>query len=51
MEATILGYIGIKGICWGYIGIMEKRMETTIIHWGYIRVRIIGSLGFLGFGV
>ena len=20
----------------GYIGIMEKRMETTIVYWGYI---------------
>ena len=27
----ILGYIGdILGIYWGYIGIMEKNMETTI---------------------
>ena len=24
-------------ICWGCIGIMEKKMETTIIYWGYFR--------------
>ena len=24
---------------WGYnIGILEKKMETTIVYWGYIRV-------------
>ena len=23
------------GLCWGYIGIMEKKMETTIV--GYVR--------------
>ena len=22
----------------GYIGIMEKKMETTIVYWGYVRV-------------
>ena len=33
METTIMGYIG---LCWGYIGIMEKKMETTIM--GYIGV-------------
>ena len=22
----------------GYIGIMEKKMETTIVYWGYIGV-------------
>ena len=21
---------------WGYIGIMENEMETTIVYWGYI---------------
>ena len=26
MEATI--------VCWGYIGIMEKKMEATIAYWG-----------------
>ena len=36
METTIMGYIGIiLGLYWGYIGIMEKRMETTIVYWGY----------------
>ena len=28
METTIL--------CWGYRGIMEKKMETIIVYWGYI---------------
>ena len=23
--------LGLWGICWGYIGIMEKKMEATII--------------------
>ena len=23
-------------VLWGYIGIMEEKMETTIIYWGYI---------------
>ena len=33
-------------ICWGYIGIMEKKMETTKvswgIHWGYNCVGMCG---------
>ena len=24
------------GIHWGKIGIMDKKMETTIVYWGYI---------------
>ena len=28
---TIMGYIV---SIWGYIGIMEKKIETTIIYWG-----------------
>ena len=44
MEATILGYIGIKGIYWGYIGIMEKEMEATIYFLGF-RVQDLGSGG------
>ena len=32
-------YIGvILGLCWGYVGIMDKKMKTTIVYWGYIRV-------------
>ena len=27
-----------KGIYRGYIGIMEKKMETTIVYWGYMGV-------------
>ena len=30
-----------RGIYRGYIGIMEKKMETTIVYWGYIE-----GLGF-----
>ena len=30
MEATIMGYIGIIGVLWDYIGIMEKKMGATI---------------------
>ena len=25
-----------SGLCWGYIGIMEKKMETTISYRGYM---------------
>ena len=31
METTKVFY-------WGYIGIMEKKMETTVVCWGYVRV-------------
>ena len=24
--------------CWGYIGIMAKNMETTVVYWGYIGI-------------
>ena len=34
------------GLYWGYIGIMEKKMETTIL-WGYIVV----ILGLFYFGI
>ena len=26
------------GLYWGFIGIMEKKMQTTIVYWGYIRI-------------
>ena len=30
-----IGFIGYHiGVC--FIGIMEKKMETTIVYWGYI---------------
>ena len=36
METTIMGFIGyILGL---YIGIMENKMETTIVYWGYIGI-------------
>ena len=32
-------YIGItEDIYWGYIGIMENKMETTIVYKGYIGI-------------
>ena len=42
-----MGYIGFRGICWGDIGIMEKKMETTIM--GYIGFRGIcwGDIGIM----
>ena len=31
METAVMGYIGIRGyIYWGYIGITENNIETTI---------------------
>ena len=55
------GYIGIIGYILGFIqgnidfmGIMEKRMETTVIYWGYIGIMekrmettIMGYIGVL----
>ena len=31
------------GLYWGYIGILEKKMETTIVYW-YIYTYILGLL-------
>ena len=31
-------YYYILGYILGYIGIMEKKMETTTIYWGYIGI-------------
>ena len=25
-------------VYWGYLGIMEKKMETTIVYWGYLGI-------------
>ena len=34
-----LPYIAvIWGVYWGYTGIMQKKMETTIVYWGYIGI-------------
>ena len=30
METIIMGYVGDYRVYWGYVGIMEKKMETTI---------------------
>ena len=37
-----MGYVEIIRVFWGYIGIMEKKMETTI--------RVLEGLGFRGLG-
>ena len=39
MELTITG-LGL-----GYIGIMEKNLETAIVYWGYVGI-ILKSPGF-----
>ena len=26
------------GFYWGYIGIMEKKMEATVVYWGYLGI-------------
>ena len=31
-------YRGYMGLYWGYIGIMEQKMETTIVYRGYIGI-------------
>ena len=32
-----MGFIGIiLGVYWVYIGIMEKKMDTTIVYWVYV---------------
>ena len=28
----------LKSPKWGYIGIMENKMETTVVYWGYIGI-------------
>ena len=33
---SALYYYSILGLYRGYIGIMEKKMEITIVSWGYI---------------
>ena len=33
METTTMGYIGYIGIILGYIGIMEKKMDTLLQVW------------------
>ena len=42
METTILYIMGylrvILGLYWGYIGIMENQMETTIVYWWFIGI-------------
>ena len=49
METTIMGYIGIiLGLYWGNIGIMEKKMEATIVYRGYIGFRV--GVGFYAEG-
>ena len=44
METTIMGYRGyiILGLYWGYIGIMENKMETHRDYRDYIGVVSVG---------
>ena len=35
-------YCSMLGLYWGYIGIMEKKMETTVVYWG---IQLIFYLG------
>ena len=38
METTVDDNIlGIHREYWGYVGILEKKMETAIVYWGRIR--------------
>ena len=48
------GYIGFRVwaiICRGYIRIMEKNMETTIVSRGYLCIYIYTYYIFLGFSI
>ena len=35
---TTIGYWGYIRVILGYFGIMEKKMETTMVYWGYIGI-------------
>ena len=39
LPAPLIGYI--LGLYRGYIGIMEKKMETTVVYWGYIGLYLL----------
>ena len=49
--------LGLKGLCWSFIGIMEKKMETTRYNIGFYwdngkengnyRLYDIGVIGFI----
>ena len=46
-----MGYIGVMEkkmeTYWGYIGMMEKKMEITIVYWDYMGVVLeSGALGY-----
>ena len=41
-----MGYVGIIRVLWGYIGIMEKKMETTIRALEGLWFRVLESLWF-----
>ena len=35
----MMGYIGhVLGLYWGYVGIMEKQMETALVYWVYVGI-------------
>ena len=41
--------LSILGLCWGYIGRMEKNMETIVVFWGNIKIIEILQEGGAGF--
>ena len=36
LKRVYRGHIGVIGLFWDSIGIMEKKMETAIENWGYM---------------
>ena len=50
LDALSNTYKGIQDLWlyWGYIGIMEKKMETTIVYWDYIGLYNIWVLNIVG---
>ena len=49
METTIIGYI--LGLYWGYMGKMEKKMETTITIIRAVERPNNGCMGYLCTGI
>ena len=59
------GYVRVWGlgfrVHWGYLGIMENKMETTIVYWGYSGIMekkmeativfLLWGLGFRAWGL
>ena len=43
-DLELLG-LGLYRVLWGYMGIMEKKMETTIVCWGDVLFFLVVELG------